>query len=33
MKKPRLLLADDHCLVAEGLRSLLEPHFDVVGIV
>jgi DNA-binding NarL/FixJ family response regulator len=33
MKKPRVLLADDHCLVAEGLRSLLEPHFDVVGIV
>ena len=33
MKKPRVLLADDHCVVAEGLRSLLEPHFDVVGIV
>jgi DNA-binding NarL/FixJ family response regulator len=27
------LLADDHCVVAEGLRSLLEPHFDVVGVV
>jgi DNA-binding NarL/FixJ family response regulator len=33
MKKPRVLLADDHCVVAEGLRGLLEPHFDVVGIV
>jgi DNA-binding NarL/FixJ family response regulator len=33
MNRPRVLLADDHCLVAEGLRSLLEPHFDVVGIV
>jgi DNA-binding NarL/FixJ family response regulator len=33
MKKPRVLLADDHCVVAEGLRSLLEPHFEVVGIV
>jgi DNA-binding NarL/FixJ family response regulator len=33
MKRPRVLLADDHCVVAEGLRSLLEPHFDVVGIV
>jgi DNA-binding NarL/FixJ family response regulator len=33
MKKPRVLLADDHRLVAEGLRGLLEPHFDVVGIV
>jgi DNA-binding NarL/FixJ family response regulator len=28
-----VLLADDHCVVAEGLRSLLEPHFEVVGIV
>jgi DNA-binding NarL/FixJ family response regulator len=27
------LLADDHCVVAEGLRSLLGPHFDVVGVV
>jgi DNA-binding NarL/FixJ family response regulator len=33
MKRLRVLLADDHRLVAEGLRSLLEPHFDVVGIV
>ena len=33
MKRPRVLLADDHVLVAEGLRSLLAPHFDVVGIV
>jgi DNA-binding NarL/FixJ family response regulator len=33
MKKLRVLLADDHHLVAEGLRSLLEPHFEVVGIV
>ena len=33
MKRPRVLLADDHCVVAEGLRGLLEPHFEVVGIV
>lgn len=33
MNKTRILLADDHRLVAEGLRSLLTPHFDVVGIV
>ena len=33
MKKPRVLLADDHRVVAEGLRSLLEPHFEVAGIV
>jgi DNA-binding NarL/FixJ family response regulator len=32
MTKPRVLLADDHRLVAEGLCGLLEPHFDVVGI-
>jgi DNA-binding NarL/FixJ family response regulator len=33
MTRPRILLADDHCVVAEGLRSLLGPHFDVVGVV
>ena len=32
MNRPRLLLADDHRLVAEGLRGLLDPHFEVVGI-
>ena len=31
--KPRVLLADDHRIVAEGLRSLLEPEFELVGIV
>ena len=31
--KPRILLADDHRLIAEGLRSLLEPEFELVGIV
>jgi DNA-binding NarL/FixJ family response regulator len=33
MKKPRVLLADDHRVVVEGLRSLLDASFDVVGIV
>jgi DNA-binding NarL/FixJ family response regulator len=33
MSRTRVLLADDHFVVAEGLRSLLAPHFDVVGIV
>jgi DNA-binding NarL/FixJ family response regulator len=33
MKRARLLLADDHALVAAGLRKLLEPEFDVVGTV
>jgi DNA-binding NarL/FixJ family response regulator len=33
MKKVRVLLADDHKIVAEGLRSLLEPEFELVGTV
>jgi DNA-binding NarL/FixJ family response regulator len=32
MPKPRVLIADDHALVAEGLKSLLAEHYDVVGI-
>lgn len=30
--RPRLLLADDHTLLAEACKSLLEPEFDVVGV-
>ena len=33
MRKPRVLLADDHTLVAEAFRKLLEPEFDIVGAV
>jgi DNA-binding NarL/FixJ family response regulator len=33
VKRPRILLADDHRIVAEGLRGLLEPEFELVGIV
>ena len=33
MKKPRILIADDHRMVAEGLRVLLEPDYQLVGIV
>ncbi|MBO0726996.1 MAG: response regulator transcription factor [Blastocatellia bacterium] len=33
MSKPRVLLADDHTIVAEGLRSLLEGEFEFVGAV
>ena len=33
MNRPRVLLADDHRVLSEGLKSLLQPHFDVVGIV
>jgi len=31
MKKPRILLADDHALVREGMLSILEPDYEVVG--
>lgn len=31
-RKPRILLADDHALLAEGVRKILEPHFEIVGI-
>ena len=33
MNKPKILLADDHTLVAEAFKRLLEPEFDVVGTV
>ena len=29
----RVLMADDHNLVIEGIKKLLEPHFDLVGAV
>lgn len=32
-RRPRVLLADDHLMVAEALKSLLEPEFDLVGVV
>jgi len=31
--KARLLIADDHKLLAEACKSILEPEFEVVGIV
>jgi len=31
--KPTLLLADDHAIVIEGLRKLLQPEFELVGAV
>ena len=33
MSRVRILMADDHRLVAEGLRSLLEPAYELVEIV
>ncbi|MBE0625235.1 MAG: response regulator transcription factor [Burkholderiales bacterium] len=32
-RRPRVLLADDHLLVAEALKSLLAPDFELVGVV
>jgi len=31
MKRPRIVLADDHTLVLEGLCKILEDEYDVVG--
>ena len=33
MKKPRVLLADDHKIVIEGLKNLLGDEFEIVGSV
>ena len=33
MTRPRVLLADDHKIVAEGLRAILEQEFELVGTV
>ncbi len=33
MTRPRLAIADDHRIFAEGLRALLEPHCEIVGLV
>ena len=31
MKRPRVLLAEDHTLLLDAFAKLLEPHCDVVG--
>jgi DNA-binding NarL/FixJ family response regulator len=31
MTRPRILLADDHTMLLEAFRALLEPEFEVVG--
>ena len=33
MTRPRVLLADDHTMFSQGLQSLLEDDFDLVGAV
>jgi DNA-binding NarL/FixJ family response regulator len=31
MGRPRVLLADDHTLIVDAFRKLLEPEFEIVG--
>ena len=31
--RTRLLIVEDHPLVAQGLRALLSPRYEIVGIV
>jgi DNA-binding NarL/FixJ family response regulator len=31
MKPPRVILADDHKLILDALKNLVEPEFEVVG--
>jgi DNA-binding NarL/FixJ family response regulator len=33
MRLPRVLLADDHRMVVEGLKALLSNEFEIVGLV
>jgi DNA-binding NarL/FixJ family response regulator len=33
MGRARVLLGDDHVMFGEGLRHLLEPHFEIVGLI
>jgi len=33
MSRPTLLLADDHTMFSQGLRSLLEDEFELLGVV
>jgi DNA-binding NarL/FixJ family response regulator len=33
MNRARVLLADDHRMVAEGLKRLLTPEFELLGVV
>ena len=31
MNRIKVLIADDHRIVADGLRTILEPEYDLVG--
>jgi DNA-binding NarL/FixJ family response regulator len=32
VKRPRILLADDHRLFMDGIKTLLQAHFEIVGL-
>lgn len=32
MSRPRVILADDHAIVLDGLRRILEPEFELVAL-
>lgn len=33
MNRPRILIADDHTLICDALRKMIEPEYQVVGSV
>ena len=33
MTRPRILMADDHLILLDAFKALLEPAFDIVGMV
>ena len=33
MRRPRVLLADDHQMLLDALKELLEPKYEIVGLV
>ena len=33
MARPRVLLGDDHRMFSEGLARILEPQFEIVGVI
>ena len=33
VRKPRVLMADDHSILLAGVRKLIEEHCEVVGTV
>jgi DNA-binding NarL/FixJ family response regulator len=33
MGRPRVILGDDHVMFTEGLRHILEPYFEIVGVI